>query len=107
MLKLSKYSAKSEIKSWSETKRFAHHSAQRTRSKYFSPSSFMCLEESTANLAGAIAGLDAPRPHYRFVSTLQKANEFAQFPHNLSLRCVDLCAAFMTPMISQCMFPTL
>ena len=29
-----------------------------------------------ADLAGAIAGLDAPLPHYRFSATLQKANEF-------------------------------
>lgn len=29
-----------------------------------------------ADLTGAIAGLDAPLPHYRFSATLQKANEF-------------------------------
>lgn len=29
-----------------------------------------------ADLAGAIAGLDAPLPHYRFSATLQKASEF-------------------------------
>lgn len=29
-----------------------------------------------ADLASAIAGLDAPLPHYRFMPTLQKANEF-------------------------------
>jgi hypothetical protein len=29
-----------------------------------------------ADLASAIAGLDAPLPHYRFTATLQKANEF-------------------------------
>ena len=40
------------------------------------PAALISALAGGADLAGAIAGLDAPLPHYRFSAMLQKANEF-------------------------------